>query len=230
MKRTTDRRLATALLPLAALVGACSSGDTPDAATGPGSPVPAARTENAPIPPNTAASDAEPAGTTTTPTTAPAAVTTTTGTPPVGDARCLSSDLELSLQSSDGAGGAGHQYRTIIFTNNGAQPCTLAGYPGVSFTDGTGAQVGPPAGRDDSVTGETVTLAPGTVASAVLDARSGELFGADECGDLVGSTSLRVYPPDSTVPISVPAQMRVCTKDVDQFRIRPVQGGGATQP
>jgi len=54
-------------------------------------------------------------------------------------ATCRKADLDLSLGSGDS--GSGHRSVALIFTNRGAQPCRITGYPGVAALDAGGTQV-----------------------------------------------------------------------------------------
>jgi Protein of unknown function (DUF4232) len=81
--------------------------------------------------------------------------------------------------------------------NIGTSPCTMYGYPGVSWVAGAnGHQVGAAAVRqaDPSGTETTVTLAPGALASAPLDIVDAQVFSPSACKP-VPVRGLRVYPP-----------------------------------
>jgi hypothetical protein len=148
--------------------------------------------------------------TTTNPTTTITTVTSTTGAPTTtvaaGPQPCRSASLAVTLGRTDGA--AGNQYTPIVFTNEGAAACTLDGHPGVSFLDASGAQVGDSAVRTDVAT-PTVTLAPGGQAHATMDYHDPGLY--DDCAPRA-TTTLRVYPPDETVPILIAHPSSLCTR------------------
>jgi hypothetical protein len=82
--------------------------------------------------------------------------------------------------------------------NVGSSACTLYGYPGVSWVAGAdGHQVGAAAVRKTDPTGgteNTVTLAPGALASAPLDIVDAAVFSRSQCKP-VPVRGLRVYPP-----------------------------------
>jgi hypothetical protein len=86
----------------------------------------------------------------------------------------------------------------LQLTNIGSAACTLYGYPGVSWVAGDdGHQVGPAAARQADVTGsaeQTVTLAPGALASAPLNMVDAGVFPPAACKP-VPVRGLRVYPP-----------------------------------
>jgi hypothetical protein len=93
--------------------------------------------------------------------------------------------------------------------NTGSAPCTLAGYPGVSWVAGAdGHQVGAPAARQANTSGspeKTVTLAPGAVASAPLDlVEGGGGLPASQCKP-VPVRGLRVYPPGERAALFISA-------------------------
>jgi hypothetical protein len=104
---------------------------------------------------------------------------------------------------------------TLTFTNEGSSPCTLYGYPGVSYVTGSsGTQVGSPAARDANVNGVVpqvvVTLVPGGVGHAVLQEVDVENYPSATCGpDPV--LGLRVYPPGQTAAAFVPQSTTGCS-------------------
>jgi hypothetical protein len=85
----------------------------------------------------------------------------------------------------------------------------MYGYPGVSFLDSSGNQIGAPAQKEGGTTA-TVTLAAGGnayVSIAVTDP------GIPPCAGPGTAAQVRVYPPGETVAAQVPAppDMLVCT-------------------
>ena len=128
------------------------------------------------------------AGTTTSTTRA----TTTTTTGPKSTS-CTTSNLTVTLGSPDGTAGAIHY--AITFHNSGSSPCTLYGYPGVSFLTAGGSQIGAPAQREGNLTPATVTLSVGGDAYssvAVTDP------GIPPCSSSVNAAQARIYPPGET--------------------------------
>jgi hypothetical protein len=94
----------------------------------------------------------------------------------------------------------------LQLTNTGSSACTLYGYPGVSWVAGAdGHQVGAAAERQANPTGseQTVTLAPGAVASAPLDIVDAAVFTPSECKP-VPVRGLRVYPPGEQAALFLP--------------------------
>jgi len=166
-----------------------------------------------------------PAITTSAPVSSPSPVPVPTAT---GPTLCRTADLGLSLGGSDGA--AGSSYTPIRFTNHGAAACTLHGYPGVSFVAGdAGTQVGPAASEDPggmSVT--TVTIAPGAVASAVLQTTQYLNYPAVTCR-ATAVRGLRIYPPGNTAAgfLSLPAGTMACA-GTRILSVQPVQAGNGS--
>src|SRR5690242_19115126 len=131
--------------------------------------------------------------------------------PPSGPAepsRCRTGDVRVTVQGAPGGGAAGSVYTWLIFTNTSAKACTLYGFPGVSYVTGpSGSQVNDPARR--SGTPSKVTLAPRQAAHALLQTGHPETF-PDTCKP-VPVAGYRVYLPDETAAVFVPAAMRQCS-------------------
>jgi len=85
-------------------------------------------------------------------------------------AACATTALKASTGGA-GGGAAGSFYSVIDFTNTSTASCTLYGYPGVSLTTASGAQIGAAATRDTASAPRLVTLAPGATANAELRLR-----------------------------------------------------------
>lgn len=132
--------------------------------------------------------------TTTPPTTAPVLT------------RCETDMLSATLADTNGA--AGTVYSHLVFTNTSSRSCTLAGYPGVSFVDDAGHQIGAPAPRAPGYDG-VVTLGPGTSAGAVFALHNAYVGTVDGCQP-TQAAGLRVYPPGGVTALFVPAPSRVC--------------------
>lgn len=206
LKTTAAALLAVGTL---ALAGCGSGGPT---AT---SPVTASETATAP---GTPTGDASPAPGTPTSTAAAPGSSTSAG---VGPALCRTSDLKLSKGRSDGA--AGSAYTPLIFVNAGAAPCTLTGFPGVSFADSpTGDPIGAPADRDTPK--PTVTLEINGTASAVLRITDAGNYGG-RCHSITAA-GLRIYPPDNTDSLYLPWEGSACANaDVHLLSITSVVAG-----
>ncbi|MEV6102500.1 DUF4232 domain-containing protein [Nocardia sp. NPDC051981] len=154
----------------------------------------------------------------------PAPGTTTsaaTGGTPTGPALCRTADLKLSKGRSDGA--AGSAYTPLIFTNAATHPCTLTGFPGVSFANSrTGDPIGAPADRDKPK--PTVTLGINEKASAVLRITAAGNYG-NNCQQ-VTAAGLRIYPPDNTESFFLTWEISACTNtDVHLLEISSLVPG-----
>jgi len=162
----------------------------------------------------TSASSSPPASTATTivssPTTSAAASSSTstpaTTTPAAGTVACTTGDLTVSL--SDLSAAAGTDYQELAFKNTSAAVCTLEGYPGVSFVDAQGHQIGAPAPRASGNDVE-VSVAPGSVAAALVAYHDVYVSTTADCQPTTAA-GVRVYPPDNTASVIVPDTFMVC--------------------
>jgi Domain of unknown function (DUF4232) len=111
---------------------------------------------------------------------------------------CATSALTVTLSATRGNGAAGSIYYPLDFTNISASPCTLFGYPGVSFVTGQGGtQLGRAAARNPVSPAASVTLAPGAVAHATLQVSEAGNYDATQCQPVTAHW-LKVFPPDQT--------------------------------
>jgi len=195
--------LAVAAVAAAALAGC---GGTP---TGSGAP---------PSAPVTVGTSVSPTTVTTT------ASHTSTSRAPTGSPECASADLALSLAPTEGT--AGTFYTAVQLTNAGRGTCFVAGFPGVSYVDGSGHQVGAAAVRDGAK-GPRVTLKPGGMASAVLAMVDIGVFSPSACRP-TPVTGLRVYPPDQRASLFVRHPTTGCAAadpGEPQLRVRTLVAG-----
>lgn len=135
-------------------------------------------------------------------------------------------NLAVTVGNFDGA--AGHLYVELLFTNTSTRTCTLTGFPGVSYLDATGKQVGPAAVRDNSI-GRVipVRLSPAGTGYAELALPNVSMFGTPgtpPCKS-IQATSIRVYPPGSFAATTVAYPLSVCTGSVGSTQVRPVLAG-----
>ncbi len=144
------------------------------------------------------------------PTPTPDAAPPTEPAAPAAAGLCAAAQLTGSVQDQLGGGAAGSVYRMLVLTNASEQDCTVQGYPGVSFVDAAGAQLGAPADRDGSGA-VAVTLAPGASATSTLQQTNAQNYG--ESCDLVPASGLRVYPPGATDSLILPQELPVCSAD-----------------
>ena len=123
-----------------------------------------------------------------------------------GTPACTSADLKVSLGGGAGAG-MSQNHIGLELRNVGSSPCTLYGYPGVSWVAGAdGHQVGAAAERQSDNSGSaegTVTLAVGALASAPLDIVDAAVIPPSECKP-VAVRGLRVYPPGEKAALFLP--------------------------
>ena len=123
-----------------------------------------------------------------------------------GTPACTSADLKVSLGGGAGAG-MSQNHIGLQLRNTGSSPCTVYGYPGVSWVAGAdGHQVGAAAQRQSNNSGsaeQTITLAPGALASAPLDIVDAAVIPPAECKP-VPVLGLRVYPPGETAALFLP--------------------------
>lgn len=218
MLRRSARLLAAAAAAVGTTVLAAACGAAPGSPSAAQSP-----------PPGAAARQATPAASASAGTPAPgpsAAVT-------AGTAACSTSDLTVTADTSLASGSQalfgtiGGTYVPIDFINDfSTAPCTLYGYPGVSYvTSPTGTQIGPAAGRASLPAPVTVTLAPGGAAHAFLLVSNATPAGCR----VVTAHSLRIYPPGRRTAAYASFSARVCSGSVARgnLLITAVQAGEA---
>jgi hypothetical protein len=113
---------------------------------------------------------------------------------------CTARTLSLSFGAGDA--GMSQQERVLRFTNKGATPCAIAGFPGVSYVTGDdGRQVGAPAVRTGKI-GAQVNLAPGAVASTIVHSVDPGVFDPSACRP-TPVRGLRIYAPDDTAALFI---------------------------
>ncbi|MBM7052207.1 DUF4232 domain-containing protein [Rothia sp. ZJ1223] len=125
----------------------------------------------------------------------------------------LGSAAVISAQVS-GTAAAGSQYITLTFTNTGATPCSIVGYPAVSYVDAGGHTIGAPAARAAEWTSTGVLLTPGESAQATLRETRASLF-ADSCQAL-SSSGYRVQLPQTSGTLTVPYPAEACSNTAVQ--------------
>ena len=148
---------------------------------------------------------------TTTVTTATSSPASTPAAPPaaqpVDNGLCKSGDVKLSLGQGDA--GAGSVYRPLLITNSSAKPCTIQGFPGVSYVAGAdGHQVGKDAFREGTK-GNAVKLNPGQTAAADIQFVNVQNFDPGTCQP-TPVKGLRIYLPQETASNFVPSEGTGC--------------------
>jgi hypothetical protein len=143
----------------------------------------------------------------TTPPTVAATRSAAPTTPVEPATLCRLSELAMTAGMGDGA--AGSVYQPILFRNSGTRSCQLQGYPGVAAMSAAGTQASQ-AVRTASLAGSglpaTVTLTPGSVASAVVRGSDVPSGNSTSCP----SFTLLVTPPGETHSQSLPAKLPGC--------------------
>jgi hypothetical protein len=113
----------------------------------------------------------------------------------------------------------------LDFKNLNNSPCTLYGYPGVSFGSGTPVtQVGQAATENPATPRQLVTLAPGGIANALLQIVHAADYPAQKCGPVTAHW-LQIYPPNQTVPIYLAFNSAACAKPVHMMTVDVVAPG-----
>lgn len=134
---------------------------------------------------------------------------------------CASRQLRLSV--SQGDGGAGQFHQRLVLVNNGAR-CSLHGYPGVSFLDAAGHQLGSPAAQGPGAI-RRVFLAPGGGAAATLTYSNAAAYPDSTCRPDQAST-VRVYPPGERAALTAADPILVCSATGSgQLHIGPIETG-----
>jgi hypothetical protein len=134
----------------------------------------------------------------------------------------------LRISLGNGGAAAGTDFTIIDFTNSGAMSCTLYGYPGVSLTNSSGAQIGAAATRNPSTPVTRVTLAPGAKANAEVGIANAENYPTANCKP-VSSSRLKVYPPGQTAAIEASFSTTGCTvSSAHQLSVSAVSAGAGT--
>lgn len=141
---------------------------------------------------------------------------------PVANGLCKAANLKLSVRDGDAA--AGTVYRNLVFTNVSSAPCTIQGFPGVSYVTGdNGQQVGEPAVRVGTK-GAAIKLAPGQSAVALVGFTQVANYDPAVCKP-TEVRGLRVYPPQETASMFVPLAGTGCAGNPpgQQLSVKTIQ-------
>ncbi|MBN9644820.1 DUF4232 domain-containing protein [Corynebacterium mendelii] len=157
----------------------------------------------------------------------PASVTeyqTTSGTAPGvretpqpagGDApTCRAGNIDGTIDSTQS--GAGSVMRTVRLTNRGPA-CTMYGYPGVSVTDAGGNQLGAAAEREGALQPESVRLDTGQSAHFHMRMSNARIFDPTVCQPVDTVAFIKIYPPNDTGSLSLPATGAACADPSTPF-------------
>lgn len=141
-----------------------------------------------------------------------------------GPGACAAADLTGTIEDNIGGGAAGSVYRSLVLTNSSAAACTaLPGFPGVSYIDAAGEQLGAAAVRTDgTATADPLVLEPGQSAVSELRETRAENYGA-ECVPHP-ATQLRVYPPEDLESVVLQHEAVACENpNVQLLSVGPLQ-------
>ncbi|WP_329456703.1 DUF4232 domain-containing protein [Streptomyces sp. NBC_01497] len=103
--------------------------------------------------------------------------------------RCHTSDLKASVGANDP--GAGQENFALVLTNTSGRTCTVYGFPGFAFVDGSGKQVSTDPQREGTQK-QVVSLSPGHSAWATLRFPNPGMVG----GATVNPAAVEITPPD----------------------------------
>ena len=140
---------------------------------------------------------------------------------------------QLSLKIAQGSSGMGHTGSVLVFTNTGSNTCTLRGYPGAAVTDSGEYNWAPYLNAtrvSGSVAVSTVSLSPGSSASAMLEwdvspkSGAGDTANAANCAGMAGGY-LEITPPNTTATHKSDPPEDMCTN----LQIFPVVAGTTGQ-
>lgn len=143
---------------------------------------------------------------------------------PKADGLCKAGDVKLSIANGDAA--AGTVYRKLVITNASGHPCTVQGFPGVSYVTGAdGHQVGEAAFRDGAK-GKAVQLNNGESASTDVGFVNVRNYDEQVCKP-TETRGLRVYLPQETASNFVSVQGLGCAGKIpgNQLTVKTVHKG-----
>lgn len=123
---------------------------------------------------------------------------------------CRTDRLAITLGRAGAA--AGTAYKQVLFQNRGRNVCTLRGYPGISFLDRRGRQVGMSATDEAGVRVETVTLTPQGYADSEFGVSSPVDYQTPTSTCRPAATAyVRIYPPGQRTAVTISYDTEVCT-------------------
>ena len=162
----------------------------------------------------------------------PATSATPSASPSV--AACATSDLRGTVVLGQGGAAAGSTFYPLNLTNNSQSPCSLFGYPGVSFVTGpSGSQIGQPATRNPAITPSTVVLPPGRTAHVTIQVVDALNYGKSACQP-VKAHWLKIFPPGQFSALYVKFTALTCSAKLPSRLGSPLTvdavKGGAGKP
>lgn len=121
-------------------------------------------------------------------------------------AKCTHNQLTVGI--GPGAGpGAGTSSLTLIFKHKGPGACSLTGFPGVSYTDSVGHQLGEPATRGSNSHSTVVVSGNKTATASLRYLLSGTTISG--C-DAVTATFIKVFAPGTKGAFHLPTRKSAC--------------------
>jgi len=139
--------------------------------------------------------------------TPPAPSPTTTASTGAGGGRCTADDVRLELGQGDA--GAGSRYRPLRITNVSGTPCTVHGFPAVSYVTGANGQQVGGAAVPEGDEGAPVRLDTGETAAATIQFVNVHNYDPAQCRPTpVGG--LRIDLPRGTASTFLPAPGTGC--------------------
>lgn len=139
-------------------------------------------------------------------------------------------DAELKVTTGQAGDGDTHSGWIVVFTNSGADTCTIGGYPGAAVTGTFGAVVLNATREKSGYIGGgypnpvTIVLAPGKAASTVVEWDSATSDGRSPVGancPAMGSGKVLITPPNTTRSTAFPVPSSLCSL----FEVHPLVPG-----
>lgn len=187
--------IATLLLTTAVLAAACASSNGGAAASSPSSSTApathgASASSSAPQPGNTSSA-------------APSSSAAAAG--------CATGNLKAAIVTGEGGAAAGSTYYPLNLTNTGSSPCSLFGYPGLSWvTAPSGSQIGRAATRNPVLTPASVVLAPGQTAHVTIQVVDAQNYDKSTCQPVTAHW-LKIFPPGQFTALYVKFSALTCS-------------------
>jgi hypothetical protein len=149
----------------------------------------------------------------------PSASITGSSTP----ADCPTSSLQITVASYGGS--AGQFYQRLEFRNTSQQPCTLTGFPGVSYTNSSGHQVGYPLGGSTcpKVRSTPLCCSPAGPRKRSSTSPTPTITATQPFCQLAPTTHLRIYPPNQRHAGLLPSAGQTCTTRGARIGTGPVR-------
>jgi hypothetical protein len=141
---------------------------------------------------------------------------------PAAITRCGAGQLAAWVNADSADGTAGTTFFTLEFTNISHATCSLFGYPGVSATNGNGAQLGKAATRNGQAPAKTIDIVPGGTAHTFLGYH--DILVEPSCKPKT-AFFLKVFAPNDTVAKHAFFPLTVCTTGQSNFSVERVQAG-----